>query len=215
MKKILRYCGLIVLGLLIPIIIITSVIRYYDIGIADIVTYSENFLTRVIHLWDIQQDVGLSSETNNEKSIYNNHLSKKMAHLYFADLSDRYLKVEDRVVPHPKNPTQFAQILLTALFDGPKGNFNQVLPKGDFLRAVYIDNENLMAYVDLKQTILSHFPGGVTQELLTVYAIVNTLTLNMREIEQVKIIIGGQESNTLAGHLDIRYPFTTNMLMVR
>jgi len=214
-KKIFRYCGLVILGLLIPIITITSFIRYYDIGVADVFSYSEFVIKHIIYLWDIQQETEPVPEINNEKFIHNKNSSKKIVHLYFADLTDRYLKVEDRIVPNPKSSSKLAHILIKALFDGPKNNFNQVLPKGDFLRAVYIDADNFTAYVDLKQTIIPLLPGGVTQELLTIYAIVNTLTLNMREIEQVKIIIGGQESTTLAGHLDIRYPFTTNMLMVR
>ncbi|MBF0451118.1 MAG: GerMN domain-containing protein [Candidatus Magnetomorum sp.] len=215
MKKALRYFGMMVAGLLVFMIMIMSAIYYFDIGIADVVTHTEKCITTIIRMWDIQQETDTDANSESEKAIDHPRLSQKMVHLYFADETDRYLKAEDRVISHPDSPSQFAHILLTALFDGPRSNFNQVLPKGDFLRAVYIENENHTAYVDLKQTIVSHFPGGVTQELLTIYAIVNTLTLNIREIDQVKIIIGGQEADTLAGHLDIRYPYTTNMLMVR
>jgi len=189
------------------------VIYYYNIGIADIVTHTERYVTSIVQLWNIQSEP--DTDDNTKQNIYSSRLTRKLVHLYFADEADRYLGVEDRVVSHPDSPCRLAHLLLDALFDGPKSKLNQVLPKGNFLRAVYIDSDNRIAYVDLKQIIVSHFPGGIDQELLAIYAIVNTLTLNIKEIDQVKIIIGGQEANTLAGHLDIRYPYTTNMLIVR
>ena len=215
MNKVLRYGGLALLGFLAPIIIILSATYYYDIGLFEIVSTTEKVISTLIYTWNFSDDIDDPDKTALKKNMARQKQSKKMVHLYFADETDQFLKVEDRVVAHPDSPCQFAQILLNALFEGSNNNLNPLLPKGDFLRAVYIVNDSQTAYVDLKQMIISHFPGGVTQELLTIYAIVNTLTLNMREVKQVKIIIGGQEANTLNGHLDIRYPYTTNMLIVR
>jgi hypothetical protein len=214
-KKILRYAGLALPGFLAPIIIIFSLIFYYDIGMVEIVATTEKVIATLIQTWNLSDDTDDSNINAQKNNWARQKQSKKMIHLYFADQTDQFLKVEDRVVAHPESPCQFAQVLLNALFEGSNKNLNPVLPKGDFLRAVYIENERQTAYVDLKQTIIAHFPGGVTQELLTIYALVNTLTLNMREVKQVKITIGGQEANTLNGHLDIRYPYTTNMLIVR
>jgi len=214
MKKVLRYCGFALIGLLTPIIIVMTGVYYFDIKMIDFVTTTENVLSAIIRAWDLQE----STETQNnqmDKAISNSHQSKKMAHLYYSDETEQFLKAEDRVLSHPKSPCQYARLLLKALFNGPNSNLNAILPKGDFLRAVYIDYNSHTAYVDLKQTIITHLPGGVTQEILSIYSIVNTLTLNIREIERVKFVIGGQEANTLTGHLDIRYPFTTNMLMIR
>ncbi|ETR70347.1 MAG: spore germination protein [Candidatus Magnetoglobus multicellularis str. Araruama] len=214
MKKMLRYCGLALIGFFFPIIVILSVMYFYDIDAGDIVVTTESILTRLIDAWNLDDSERPMNKTD-EKTIYNPKQSKKMVHLYFADETDRYLKVEDRIVAQPESPCQFARILLNALFDGPNDNLNPVLPKENFLRALYIDYDSHTAFVDLNQTIGAHLPGGVTQELLTIYAIVNTLTLNIRDVEQVKITIGGQEAYTLNGHLDIRYPYTTNMLIVR
>jgi len=215
MKKILRYFGLALLGFLAPIIIILSLIYYYEIGMVEIVATSEQVISTLINTWNLSDDVDDSNLNPTKKNWVGQKQSKKMIHLYFADQTDQFLKVEDRVVAHPESPCQFARVLINALFEGSNNNLNPVLPEGNFLRSVYIENESQTAYIDLKQMIIAHFPGGVTQELLTIYAIVNTLTLNMREVKQVKIIIGGQEADTLNGHLDIRYPFTTNMLIVR
>jgi len=215
MKKIFRYGGIALSGFLAPIIIILSATYYYDIGMVEIVATTEKVITTLIQTWHISDDINGFNKNDQHNKLTRQKQSKKIVHLYFADETDQHLKVEDRVVEHPDRPCQFAQILLKALFQGSNKNLNPVMPKGNFLRAVYIENDSQTAYVDLKQMIASHFPGGVTQELLTIYAIVNTLTLNIPEVKQVKIVIGGQEANTLNGHLDIRYPYTTNMLIVR
>ena len=51
--------------------------------------------------------------------------------------------------------------------------------------------------------------------MLTIYSIVNTLVLNMEEIRWVKLLIGGQEAATLAGHVDLSHLFNADMLWVR
>ena len=71
------------------------------------------------------------------------------------------------------------------------------------------------ALVDFSAEIQENHPGGVATELLTVYSIVNSLILNIAEIEVVKILIEGQESLTLAGHIDLQQPFEANMLLIR
>ena len=57
-----------------------------------------------------------------------------------------------------------------------------------------------MAYVDFSSTISANHPGGMVNEQATVYSIVNSLTYNLPEIRQVKILVGGAEKETLAGH---------------
>jgi hypothetical protein len=215
MKKLFRYSGFALLGFFAPIFLILTTTYYFDIGIGNFISTTEKVITKLILTWNISSDSEDPSISASKKSMAIQKKLKKKVHLYFADNTDQFLKVEDRVVTYPDSPSQFAQLLLNALFEGSNKNLNPVLPKGDFLRAVYIENETQTAYIDLKQMIVSHFPGGITQELLSIYAIVNTLTLNMREVKQVKLTIGGQEAKTLNGHLDIRYPYTTNMLIVR
>ena len=62
------------------------------------------------------------------------------------------------------------------------------------------------AYVDLGGTIVSGHSGGSLDEALAVYAIVNAVTVNLPEIRAVQILIDGRQVDTLAGHIDLRYP---------
>jgi hypothetical protein len=43
-------------------------------------------------------------------------------------------------------------------------------------------------------------------EILTVYAIVSSVTANLPAVTSVQILIDGHEADTLAGHVDLRRP---------
>ena len=83
------------------------------------------------------------------------------------------------------------------------------IPKGSALRGIFISERN-EAFVDLEPTIKSAHPGGTLQELMTVYTIVNALLTNLPNLREVQLLIGGQEVDTLAGHVDLRRPLRKN-----
>ena len=68
-----------------------------------------------------------------------------------------------------------------------------------FLQEVFIDDTGA-AYVDFSDPISANHPGGIANEQATIYSIVNSLTYNLKEIRQVRILVGGTEKETLAGH---------------
>ena len=57
--------------------------------------------------------------------------------------------------------------------------------------------------------------GGSLDELFTVYAIVNSATVNLPAISRVQILIDGKEVDTLAGHVDLRNPLSKNLTWVK
>ena len=59
--------------------------------------------------------------------------------------------------------------------------------------------------------VTTNHPGGVLNELATVYSIVNSLTYNLPEIKEVKILIGGIEKETLAGHCVLLLPLQMDL----
>jgi hypothetical protein len=83
------------------------------------------------------------------------------------------------------------------------------IPQGSTLRGIFVSERN-EAFVDLDPTIRSAHPGGTLQELMTVYTIVNALLTNLPTLQEVQILIGGQEVDTLAGHVDLRRPLRKN-----
>ena len=72
------------------------------------------------------------------------------------------------------------------------------IPKGATLRGIFVSQRNEV-FVDLDPAIRSAHPGGTLQELMTVYTIVNALLTNLPTLQEVQILIGGQEVDTLGG----------------
>ncbi len=60
------------------------------------------------------------------------------------------------------------------------------------------------AIVDMNSAFADAHPSGVLAEELTVASIVVTLNANDSKIGRVKILVNGQERDTLAGHADLR-----------
>jgi spore germination protein GerM len=138
--------------------------------------------------------------------------AKGRIHLYFGDPEHDLLAAEVRTLAFPDSLVERARVIIDALIEGPKGPLTQTVPPETKILAVYLAEG--VIYVDFDQAITDNHPGGTLSELLAIYSLVNTLCLNMPDIEAVKILIAGREAKTLAGHIDIRFPIRPNMLMV-
>ncbi len=139
---------------------------------------------------------------------------KRVVHLYFGDHQGRYLKAEQRVMALPQDDVRRSRMLMESLFAGPQKDGSRTFPEGTRLRSCFI-TEGGTAYVVLEQEPLCRHPGGVETELLSIYSIVNTLVLNLETVRSVKLLIGGHEAATLAGHVDLRHAFKADMLWIR
>jgi spore germination protein GerM len=140
--------------------------------------------------------------------------NKSVVHLYFSDKNNSFLTAEERALLHSDNPAEFGKIIIEALIDGPRKGLMRTIPTGTTLKALYVTRDGT-AYVDISNTIKNSHPGGIRSELFTIFSIVNSLILNIPKLDAVKILIGGNESMTLAGHIDLRFPFKANMLLIR
>lgn len=134
-------------------------------------------------------------------------------YLYFADNTNQYLLAEERLGLGSDEPVVFCRQIIDALIQGPLSGLVRTIPAETELQAIFIDDKT--AYVDLTREVASTHPGGIQSELLTIYSIVNTLVLNVDGVDQVKILIAGQEAETLSGHIDIRFPLSADMLLIR
>ncbi len=137
-----------------------------------------------------------------------------IATLYYGTSDGQALAAVKREVPLGEGPrAQGRQILLSELESAPPP-YVSLIPADTMLRAFYI-TERGDAFVDLSPEISTKHPGGSTNELLTVYAIVNAVTANLSSVERVQILIDGKQADTLAGHVDLRRPFERDTSLVR
>ena len=135
-------------------------------------------------------------------------------HLFFTDDRNQFLKAEKRTLPLSGDPVADGRQIITHLLQGPKEGLHQIIPDGTQLRSFFITPDGT-AFADFSDALRENHPGGCRIELLTLFAIVNSLILNIPEIKQVNILIEGQESLTLAGHIDTRFPYQADMLLIR
>ncbi len=152
-----------------------------------------------------------------EKNVQNvnpQQFDKKKVHLYFADKGNSFLIAEERTISQPSDPAELGKTIIEALIKGPLEGLMRTIPVGTTLSAFYLTQDGT-AYIDLTEEVKERHPGGIKTELITIYSIVNSLTLNIAGIDAVKILIGGHESMTLAGHIDLRFPIKANMLLIR
>ncbi len=141
-------------------------------------------------------------------------LKKSIVHLYFTDNNNFFLISEKRSLLHPDNSAEFGKIILDALIKGPQKGLVRTIPAGTAVRALYVTKDGT-AFADFTEAVKERHPGGIESERITIYSIVNSLVLNIPDIDSVKILIEGCETTTLAGHIDLRSPFKANMLLVR
>lgn len=134
-------------------------------------------------------------------------------YLYYADSRYRFLKAEARMFPPAEDPASLCRLLVEALVSGPTGDLIKTVPDDTRVLAVYLTRDKT-AWIDLSREVAAGH-CGIRSEIMTLYAVVNTVVLNMPEVDQVRLLIEGAEAETLAGHIDIRFPFKANMLLIR
>ena len=137
-----------------------------------------------------------------------------IATLYYGTSDGQALAAVKREVPLGEGPRAQGRQILQSELEAAPAPYLSLIPPGTMLRAFYI-TERGDAFVDLSPEVSTMHPGGSTNELLTVYAIVNAVTANLSSVERVQILIGGKQVDTLAGHVDLRRPFERDTSLVR
>jgi len=121
------------------------------------------------------------------------------------------LTAEDSSIFKSGELTNRAKQVLEKLQEGPKteGMF-PAMPRDTKVEDVFISEEGT-AFINFSKTIETNHPGGVLSEVATIYSVVNSLTYNLPEITGVKILIGGIEKETLAGHSLLLLPLEMDL----
>jgi hypothetical protein len=133
--------------------------------------------------------------------------------LFYVGEDGRHLQAVEREVPLADTPLDEARQIVQAQLEPAPDGYSSAIPRGTALRAIYLTDRG-DALVDLSAEVSRAHPGGSTNELLTVYAIVNALTVNLPAVSGVQILVGGQEVDTLAGHIDLRRPLQQDLGLV-
>ncbi len=106
-----------------------------------------------------------------------------------------------------------ARVILAAML-GDQRVAQATLLKDVRLRELYLDDSGT-AYVDLALVQQKEIRVSARDELIALYAVVNTLLKNIEEIKHVRVLLDGREAQTLAGHIDLSRTFSKRMDLVK
>jgi hypothetical protein len=134
---------------------------------------------------------------------------KKVSLFFPSKVRDGLLEAETRKIYSSDQLTIEAKQIIAELIAGSREGRDAALPPETRLREVFITEG--LAIVDLTKEASSNHPGGLTQEITSIYAVVNSLTENLSGVERVQILIEGMEAETLAGHVDLTRPFLRDL----
>lgn len=135
--------------------------------------------------------------------------------LFFERNDDDALGGETRPILLSDSIVDQAKQIVSELVAGPhdKGLL-PTIPQETRVLGLYLDRSGT-AYVDLSDEFVNEHPGGSSDELATVFSIVDSLTYNLPEVRRVRFLVGGEERDTLASHLDLRRAYLKDMSMVK
>ena len=134
--------------------------------------------------------------------------------VFFPETSgDVLLTAEDQTIFKSTELANRARQILQKLQEGPHSEaLSPALPKDTKVDDLFISGQGT-AFIDFSNAISTNHPGGVMNEMATIYSIVDSLTYNLPEIKQVKILVGGVEKETLAGHCLLLLPLEMDLSM--
>jgi hypothetical protein len=112
-------------------------------------------------------------------------------------------------LPLAMDPAPRGKQVLNTLLAGPIDAELRTLPPDAVLLAFYMLPDGT-AVADFSEAMATSTPSGIQSEQMAVDSIAKTLEANVPQVKWLKILIHGQEVDTLAGHLDLTRTFLVN-----
>ncbi len=127
------------------------------------------------------------------------------ARLFYVSDDGTRLTPAEREVPYAERTAEQARLIVEEQLKPAIPPLVSAVPAGTTLRALFVTADGA-AFVDLSAEVAAAHPGGSLNELLTIYTFVQALTANLPAITSVQLLVDGRETDTLAGHVDIKRP---------
>lgn len=112
-------------------------------------------------------------------------------------------------LPLASDPVLRSKQVLNTLLAGPVDTELRTLPPDAALLAFYLLQDGT-AIADFSEALGTSIPSGIESEQMAVDSITKTLEANVPQVRRLKVLIHGQEVETLAGHLDLSQTFVVN-----
>lgn len=139
---------------------------------------------------------------------------KIKARLFYVAEDGVHLTSIEREITYGEGTLEQAREIVAAQVAPVTDPLVSAIPPGTTVRALFI-TEGGEAFVDLSADVMAHHSGGSTDEMLTVYTLVNAITENLPAVTAVQLLVDGKEVDSLTGHVDLRTPLAKNLTWVQ
>jgi hypothetical protein len=133
--------------------------------------------------------------------------------LYFESPEMSGLLPEDRSLPFSADLSRQLRTVVEELIKGSATGLVGPLPAQTKVLDVFVSAAGV-AFVSLSKEAAAIGAEGSTDELLTVYAVVNSITANFPAVKRVQLLLDDHPVATLAGHVDVSRPLPPDMTYV-
>jgi spore germination protein GerM len=133
--------------------------------------------------------------------------------LFFLSEDDDLLHAEKREVPAGRSVAEDVETAVGELLKGSSGDLVSPFPPETKVRQVFLDEDGT-AFVDFSREFAENAAFGASSEMAAVYAVVNTVAVNLKSVKRVSILIEGGERETLGGHIDLSRPLLPQYSLV-
>jgi Sporulation and spore germination len=133
---------------------------------------------------------------------------KEQAKIFWGAGADRVAPVLVEL-PLSADAVQRSKQVLETLISSPPTPEQRTLPADATILGFYILPDGT-AIADFSDALVTEVPSGISSETAAVDSIALTLESNVPSLHRLKILIHGQEVETLAGHVDLTGFFDLN-----
>jgi len=133
--------------------------------------------------------------------------------LFFAASDRAGLVTEQRAVTYHADLSRQLQAALAELVRGSSSGLVAPLDPETHVLEVFVSSDGC-AYVDLSHEAARPRGAGSQIELMSVYAVVNTLAVNFPAVKRVQILIDDRPVDSLAGHADLTRPLLPDLSLL-
>ncbi|HXJ15622.1 MAG TPA: GerMN domain-containing protein [Candidatus Polarisedimenticolia bacterium] len=112
-------------------------------------------------------------------------------------------------LPLSADPVQRSRQLLRELISSPPASDQRTIPGDAVLLGFYVLPDGT-AIADFSDALASETPSGILSETVAVNSIIRTLASNVPSLRRLRILVHGEEVETLAGHVDLTGFFDLN-----
>jgi hypothetical protein len=139
--------------------------------------------------------------------------TRTVANLYFPG-EGGLLYAERREIVSAPGAAERARAVVAALLAGPQAaGLQPPFPGGVEVGSVAVVGD--VAYVDLRAPEQPAPPsGGSLREMLMVYSVVDSVLLNIPEVQRVALLWNGVQRESFSGHLDTARPLAADTSLV-